>query len=186
MNYSKKMKSGTFSKSTVLTETNSWGFVRGNNVRFNDCTIEGPVSADVRTAYTHFSDSWEFTGATLFNNKVDQTATILCPQTNIEMGSFTDPAQAPSTLIGVVVAGNIDIRGSGFVDGCIIVTGDGAGNTTMGWFGPSDSSTDPSSPMPEGGWGKLNIRYNPHRALPDGINIAIDILPSVSTYAEGK
>ena len=122
----------------------------------------------------------------MFDNQADQTATIVAPQTNIEMGSFTDPAKAPSTLTGVVVAGNIDIRGTGMIDGSIIITGDGAGNTTQGWFGPSDASTDPKSPMPEGGWGMLSIRYNPHRALPDGINIAIDILPDVSTYKEGK
>ena len=67
------------------------------------------------------------------------------------MGSFTDPAAAPSTLVGVCVAGNIDIRGQSVVDGSIIVTGDGAGNTTQGWFGTSDSSTDPSNAMPEGG-----------------------------------
>src|SRR6185295_12608113 len=52
-----------------------------------------------------------------------------------------------------------------------IITGDGAGNTTQGWFGPSDAMTDPSSAMPEGGYGRLNIRYNPYRALPNGINI---------------
>ena len=69
----------------------------------------------------------------MFDNKSPtQTATIVAPQTNIEMGSFTDPAKAPSTLIGVVVAGNIDIRGTSVVDGSIIVTGDGAGNTTLG------------------------------------------------------
>jgi hypothetical protein len=39
--------------------------------------------------------------------------------------------------------------------------------------------------MPEGGWGRLNIRYNPYRALPDGINIAIDISPVAGTYSEG-
>lgn len=185
MTWSQKMKSGSFSKSTVLTTTNSWGYVRGNNLRFNDCTIKGPMACSVPTAYTHFTNSWEFTGATLFDNQVDQTATMVCPQTNIEMGSFTDPGSAPSTLVGVVVTGNLDIRGSSVVDGSIIVTGDGAGNTTQGWFGPSDSSTDPTSPMPEGGWGKLNIRYNPHRALPDGINVPIDILPVAGTYQEG-
>ena len=104
----------------------------------------------------------------------------------MEMGSFTDPSKAPSTLVGVVVAGNIDIRGTGVVDGSIIVTGDGAGNTTLGWFGASDANTDPTSPMPEGGWGKLNLRHNPTRALPDGINIAIDILPNPQTCVEGK
>src|SRR5947208_11730269 len=117
----------------------------------------------------------ELTEATVFDNQYDQTATLVIPHTNVEMGSFTDPSKAPSTLTGVVVAGNLDIRGSSVVDGSIIITGDGAGNTTQGWFGPSDASTDPTSPMPEGGWGHVNIRYNPNRALPDGINVAIDI-----------
>jgi len=185
MTWSQTMKSGSFSSNTVLSTTNSYGYDRGNNLRFNDCTINGPIASDVPTAYTHFTNSWEFTGATKFNNVADQTATIVAPQTNIEMGSFTDPTQAPSTLVGVVVTGNIDIRGSSVVDGSIIVTGDGAGNTTQGWFGPSDSSTDPTSAMPQGGWGHLNIRYNPNRALPDGINVAIDVLPDPNTYTEG-
>jgi hypothetical protein len=136
MTWSKKMKSGTFSADTALTATNSYGFVEGNNLRFNNCTMKGPVATDNPTAYTHFTNSMEFTGATMFDNQADQTATIVAPQTNIEMGSFTDPSKAPSTLVGVVVAGNIDIRGSSKVDGSIIVTGDGAGSTTMGWFGP--------------------------------------------------
>ncbi len=61
---------------------------------------------------------------------------------------------------------------------------DGLGNTTLGYFGPSDSDTDPSA-MPEGGYGRLNIRYNPYRALPDGINIAVEITPQTNTYTEG-
>ena len=186
MTWSKTMKSGSFTTNTVLSTTNSYGFDRGNNLRFNDCTMNGPIASDVPTAYTHFANSWEFTGATTFNNMADQTATMVCPQTNIEMGSFTDPSKAPSTLVGVVVTGNIDIRGSSVVDGSIIVTGDGAGNTTQGWFGPSDASTDPSSPMPQGGWGRLNIRYNPNRALPDGINVAVDVLADANTYLEGQ
>lgn len=184
MTWSKKMKSGSFSANTALTATNSYGFERGNNLRFHNCTMEGPMISDNPTAYTHFTNSWEFTGSTLFDNKADQTATIIAPQSNIEMGSFTNPGQSPSTLIGVVVAGNLDIRGKSIVDGSIIITGDGAGNTTQGWFGPSDGSTDVTTPMPEGGYGRLNIRYNPNRALPDGINVAIDILPDTGTYAE--
>jgi hypothetical protein len=184
MNWSKKMKSGTFSNTTTLTSANSYGFADGNNIRFNNCTFNGPIAATDATAYTHFTNSWEFTGATMFDNQADETATIVCPNTNIEMGSFTDPNKSPSTLKGVVVAGNIDIRGTSVVDGSIIVTGDGAGNTTLGYFGADDGSTDPSA-MPEGGYGRLNIRYNPHRALPDGINIAIDLTGDPDTYAEG-
>lgn len=182
--WSQKMKSGSFSANTVLTTTNSYGFDRGNNLRFDNCTIKGPIAADNPTAYTHFTNSWEFTGATTFNNVADDTATIVAPQTNIEMGSFTNPGDAPSTLVGVVVAGNIDIRGQSIVDGSIIVTGDGAGNTTQGWFGPSDAGTDVTTPMPEGGFGRLTIRYNPNRALPDGINVAVDILGDPNTYLE--
>jgi hypothetical protein len=180
------MKSGSFSADTVLTSANSNGFEKGNNIRFNNCVMEGPIATDVPTAYTHFSNSWEFTGATRFDNKADQSATMVCPQTNIEMGSFTTPGTAPSTLVGVVVAGNLDIRGSSIVDGSIIVTGDGAGNTTQGWFGPSDANTDPSGVMPEGGYGRLTVRYNPNRPLPDGINLAIDIMPEIDSYSEAR
>jgi hypothetical protein len=155
----------------------------------------GGTTGQSPTAYTHFANSWDFTGSTMFDIRtydddpqalkdLKQSATIVATQTNIEMGSFTDPTHAPSTLIGVVVAGNIDIRGTSFVDGSLIVTGDGAGNTTLGWFGTSDSDTNANS-MPEGGYGRLNIRYNPYRPLPNGINIEIDILPNTATYREG-
>jgi hypothetical protein len=194
MSWSKRRVSGdsTFSKDKVLVSSGTpssgqmitKGSQKGNNIRFNNCTFEGPLAGAYATAYTHFANSWEFTGATMFNNQEDNTATIVSPQVNIEMGSFTDPTAAPSTLVGVVVAGNIDIRGTSIVDGSIIVTGDGAGNTTLGYFGASDGDTDAGA-NPEGGYGRLNIRYNPHRALPDGIDIAIDILPDSSTYSEG-
>lgn len=170
---------GTITSGTTQTK----GSRDGNNLRFDGCTFQGPLAGNYATAYTHFANSWEFTGETMFNNVVDQTATIVAPQVNIEMGSFTDPSGAPSTMIGVVVAGNIDIRGASNVDGCIIVTGDGAGHTTLAYFGPSDSDMNPGT-NPEGGYGKLNIRYNPNRALPYGINIPVDITAQTGTYRE--
>ncbi len=185
MSWAQRPMSGqpSFNKNTPLTSQSTQGSSKGNNIRFNNCNFNGPIAGAYATAYTHFANSWEFTGATRFDNQVDQTATVVAPQTNIEMGSFTNPGEAPSTLVGVVVAGNIDIRGTSTVDGSIIVTGDGAGNTTLAYFGASDSDTNPSA-LPEGGFGRLNIRYNPYRALPDGINIAIDILPEPDTYRE--
>jgi len=171
----------TITASNPLASTQ--GSVNGNNIRFHNCTFKGPLANNYSTAYTHWANSWEFTGSTLFDNQVDQTATIVAPQTNIEMGSFTNPLQSPSTLNGVVVAGNIDIRGTSVVDGSIIVTGDGAGNTTLGYFGPSDGDTNPGA-LPEGGYGRLLVRYNPNRALPDGINLRIDLTPDASTYRE--
>jgi hypothetical protein len=185
MTWSQRMRSGGFSNNTALTAANSYGFTDGNNLHFDSCTINGPLASDVPTAYTHFTNSWEFTGSSYFNNTSDPTATIVAPQVNIEMGSYVAPSQAPSTLLGVVVVGNIDIRGTTLVDGSIIVTGDGAGNTTLGYFGDSDASSDPNA-VPTGGWGKINLRYNPYRPLPDGINIPIDILPNPDTYVEGS
>lgn len=188
MQFAQRMKSGyTFNKDTPLTRTNSQGFEKGNNLRFNNCVFEGPIGSNYATAYTHFANSWEFTNATLFNNKVDQTATLVAPQTNIEMGSFSDPTQAPSTLIGVVVAGNLDIRGTSIVDGSIIITGDGAGNSTFGYFGASDGSTDTNIDLSKNGgtYGRLHIRYNPYRVMPDGINISLVLTERVDTYREG-
>jgi hypothetical protein len=182
MTWSKKMVSGTFSSTLTLTASNSYGFQNGNNLRFHGCTFNGPIAAANPTAYTHFTNSWEFTGATKFDNTVDPTATILAPNTNIEMGSFSDPNSAPSTLVGVVVAGNIDIRGRSVVDGSIIVTGNGASNTTLAYFGSSDGSSDPNA-MPEGGYGRLYMRYNPTRAMPNGISLPISLTPSTSTYS---
>ena len=184
MTWSKRMRSGSFSSNTPLTATNSYGFTDGNNLHFDSCVINGPIASDVPTAYTHFSNSWEFTGSSYFNNTADQTATIVAPQVNIEMGSYQNPSQAPSTLLGVVVVGNIDIRGTTLVDGSLIVTGNGAANTTLGYFGPSDASSDPNS-VPSTGWGKINLRYNPNRPLPDGINVAVDVLPNPASYKEG-
>lgn len=194
MSWSQRRLSGdTFSKDKVLIasgtatsgQTITQGSKNGNNLRFNNCTFNGPIAGNYSTAYTHFANSWEFTGSTLFDNQVDQTATIVSPQVNIEMGSFTDPSRAPSTLIGVVVAGNIDIRGTSVVDGSIIVTGDGAGNTTLGYFGPSDSDTNPTV-MPEGGFGRLTVRYNSYRALPDGILLPVEVLPEPNSYRESE
>jgi hypothetical protein len=179
------LSSGTPQSGQTITEGSKYG----NNLRFDSCTFNGPIAGNYATAYTHFANSWEFTGTTNIDLSAlpadQQTATIVSPQVNIEMGSFTQPGQNPSTLLGVVVVGNIDIRGAGIVDGSIIITGDGAGNTTLGWFGASDGDTDTTAPMPEGGFGRLNLRYNPYRALPDGIDLPIDILPDPTTYAEG-
>ena len=186
--FAQKMQPGfTFNKDVALTAKTSQGFVNGNNLRFNNCIFEGPIGSNYATAYTHFANSWEFTGSTLFNNKVDQTATIVAPQTNIEMGSYTDPNKAPSTLVGVVVAGNLDIRGTSIVDGSILVTGDGAGNTTLGYFGASDGDTSTAVDLTKNGgsWGRLHIRYNPYRVMPDGINIAVVLTEHTDTYREG-
>lgn len=171
MAWSKRMKTGyTFDANNPLTVTTSQGYVDGNNIRFMDCTFEGVLVAATTTAYTHFSNEFQINGKAIFNNTFDPKCTILAANTNIDLGSYTRPANQDSVLKGVVVAGNIDIRAKATVDGSIIVPGDGSGNTTLGWFGMTDNNESDGA-TPAGGYGRLYIRYNPTRALPDGIRL---------------
>ena len=187
MTWAQQMTSGSFNANTALTSANSVAFQQGNNLHFSGCTFNGVLTADIPSAYTHFADSWEFDGATSFNNQVDQTVTIMAPNTNIEMGSYVDPSGNPSTLVGVVVAGNIDIRGTANVDGSLLVTGNGATNTTLGYFGSTDQGQAVPSPsqLPasaNGNYGHLFFRYNPTRGMPNGITLPVVALPQMSTY----
>jgi hypothetical protein len=187
MTYAERMISGVFSANTTLTASNSVGYTQGNNLHFSSCTFNGVMTADTPTAYTAFANSWEFDGTTTFNNTVDPSVTIMCPNTNIEMGSFQNPGGNPSTLIGVVVAGNIDIRGSASVDGSLIVTGNGAENTTLGYFGSTDQgqAVPPLAQLPseaKGAYGHLFFQINPSRGMPNGISIPVVYEPQYSTY----
>jgi hypothetical protein len=180
-----------------MTPSNSVGAAQGNNLHFSGCTINGPITADTPTAYTAFANSWEFdsytnpttnvTTNTTFNNTVDPTVTILAPNTNIEMGSFLNPGGNPTTLVGVVVAGNLDVRGSANFDGSVIVTGAGAQNTTLGYFGSTDQGqgVPPPSQLPaaaNGGYGHLFFRLNSNRGMPNGISIPVVATAQYSTY----
>ena len=103
------------------------------------------------------------------------------------MGSFQNPGGSPSTLVGVVVAGNIDIRGSATVDGSLIVTGNGATNTTLGYFGSTDQgqAVPPPSQLPSeanGAYGHLFFKINPSRSMPNGISIPVVATPQYGTY----
>ena len=180
-----------------------------NNIRFQDCTIEGMVASDSPQAYTHVRDKLQFTGNTQFNLDspnltADQKATfsrstIMTPQYSIDMGSFTQPADAGQVvkLDGTIVAGIFDIRGQATIDGSILTTfapvsgqgpllngGNPANfNTTIGYF--ESAAGDNEAELPTGGYGKIIIRYDPSRAMPDGINGPIEVRADNSTYFEG-
>ena len=176
----------------IKTEIRTNGSEYGNNIRFDGSTFNGPVVGNYATAYTHWGNEWQFTGSTVFdnvwkdpNNGGVETATIVSPQVNIETGSFQAGQHCSVNMKGVVVAGNIDIRGEGYIDGSLIVTGDGAGNTTLGYFGANDGDTTMTvADVSKSGY--LVFRMNPKRALPDGIQIPVQILPDTSTLVEVK
>ena len=151
--------------------------------------------------YGDWTNSWEFTGATGFNlsvaagdtsdlGKLKKQATIMAPRTNIEMGSFIAPGAASCSFQGVVVAGCFDVRGIADIDGSIIVTRNaGPGNCTLGYFGPSDDVGNAGTPDPimvanGSSYGKIHIRYNPFRSLPNGINMRVSLLPDTTSWRE--
>lgn len=192
---------------------NATYYANGNNLRFEGSTFTGPIvqgdalatgnrRGDGPADYTDYTNSWEFTGATTFDldrasldgstdsvalAKIKEQATIMAPQTNIEMGSFTAPGAATCSFKGVVVAGCFDVRGTADIDGTIIVPATGAGNVTLGYFGANDNVTNQGQPDPNmvhGSYGRVHIRFNPFRTLPNGINLPVSVLPDPSTWRE--
>jgi hypothetical protein len=180
-----------------------------NNVRFHDCTFEGMVASDAATTYAHVRNKIQFTGNTQFdldsNNLTDnqrdlfRKSTIMAPQYSVDMGTFTNPDDTGENvqLDGAIIAGVFDIRGNATIDGSVITTYEpelGAGvlawggnpasmNTTIGYF--ESTAGDSEGEVPDEGYGKIIIRYDPDRALPDGINGPIEFDPAHATYHEG-
>jgi hypothetical protein len=180
-----------------------------NSIRFHNCTFEGIVVTAVPQGYGHVRNKLQFTGRTRFDidapgltaeqKAMFEKSTILAPQFSLDMGSFdapTDPNEIV-TLEGTIVAGVFDIRGQATIDGSIITTyepvpdsgtlfygGNPASfNTTIGYF--ESLAGDAEGEIPSEGFGKIIVRYDPNRALPDGIVSSIEVEPDAETYAEG-
>lgn len=180
-----------------------------NNVRFHNCTFDGTVATANPSAFTHVRNKLQFTGTTQFDvNAPELTAeqkalfaksTIMAPQYSIDVGTFTDPTSSTEKikLDGAIVSGVLDVRGQAEINGSIISTFEpvaGQGplaeggnpanfNTTIGYF--ESTAGDSEAEIPTGGYGKIIIRYDPERALPDGITGPIQLIAQTDTYTEG-
>jgi hypothetical protein len=179
-----------------------------NNLRFESCDFEGVVVSETPESFTHVRNKVQFTGETRFDIEADgltaeqkalfRRSTILTPQFSVDMGTFTDPTSSGEVtrLEGAIVAGVLDVRGQARIDGSIISTFEpqaGAGplaeggnpaafNTTIGYF--ESTAGDSEAEVPDGGHGKIIIRHDPHRPLPDGIMGSIHLDPALQTYFE--
>lgn len=191
---------------TIVTDTKPFG----NNIRFHDCKFEGMVASTSPDSFTHVRNKVQFTGTTKFDlnsNNLNTTqkqmfkkSTLLMPQYSVEMGTFVNPGSTLENvqLDGTIVAGVFDIRGNATIDGSIITTfepepgtgplsygGTPAGfNTTFGYF--ESEAGDGESELPTLGRGKIIIRYDPDRGLPDGILGPIEVRADPDTWFEGK
>jgi hypothetical protein len=165
-----------------------------NNIRFHNCLFVGSIVSDTPQGYTHVRNKLQFTGSTRFtdehptepNNPAlnpDQDdrleiakSSMLLPNYSVDVGQFNSPTDTFSgsgptpqdvRLHGTIVAGVMDIRGTTFVDGSLLLTfapvagqgplrdvlGNPVGNpasfnATIGYFGPEDGdgeSVDPAS-----------------------------------------
>jgi hypothetical protein len=128
-------------------------------------------------------------------------SSILLPGWSCDMGNFVANPNARVKLSGTIVSGILDVRGSAYVKGTLLMTFravPGAGplsydglpdafNTTIGYFGPSDGDgegMEPTDPLFQG-FGQIVIEYDPEADSPDGIPWPIRMWPESYTYNEG-
>ncbi|MEX0744062.1 MAG: hypothetical protein WD118_00560 [Phycisphaeraceae bacterium] len=181
----------------------------GNNIRFENCTFEGAIVSDTPDEFTHTRNKLTFNGETAFviegssqltasEKALFKRSTILAPHYSVEMGTFLSPDDPGESvdLSGAIVAGVLDLRGNININGMILTTFDPTNdsgpvvgdtspqfNTTLGYFGPD--SGDLEGGLPATGLGRIQVRYDPTLALPDGILGPIQIRPVIATYFEG-
>lgn len=131
-----------------------------NNIRFHNCTFEGPLAGgpvgggrfSSNYEFTHTRNKITFTGRTRWN--VDEStvpdadeleffrrSSLLMPHFSVELGSFKDAESLEDevALEGTVVAGIIDIRGEAIVEGTIVTTFEPQSDT-----GPVVGDTSPN------------------------------------------
>jgi hypothetical protein len=162
------------------------GSTQYNNVRFEDCSFNGPIVTDVPQQFKWKNNCLYFTGEAAFNNTSDiQEATILAPHFNVNVGN-TNPVQSDNNVLtGAVVGGIVDVRGNAQVYGTIISMCD----TTV-WS--SGYVTNIGATLGDGGSettelgdvGTISIQPEAERMLPSGITTPIIIKPLQDTYSE--
>lgn len=180
-----------------------------NNLRFHDCRFEGVVVTENPSDFSHTRNKLQFTGKTSFDvdapgmtveqKQLYAKSTIMAPQYSIDLGTFTNPGASDElvTLEGTIVAGVLDVRGKAEINGAIVTTyqpqaGQGVlaeggspanFNTTIGYF--ESSAGDSEAELPDLGYGKIIIRFDPNRPLPDGIVGPISLRAEMDTWTEG-
>lgn len=195
-----------------------------NNIRFDSCIIIGSVVSDPAGQFAQVRNKLQFTGNTTFtldpaeienaNLEPDQIlqtisnflgflfelqkSSLMLPNFSIDVGNFAN-ADEKVKLLGTIVAGVMDIRGSAYLEGTLLSTyspveGEGplffggstaSFNTTIGYFGPEDGDGEGQNPSSEVGFGNITIKYNPDLALPDGIMAPIKTKFVPGSYVEG-
>lgn len=195
-----------------------------NNLRFHDCLIVGSIVTDSPDQFAHVRNKVQFTGNTRFsfdtadasganltpeeltialqsfedNREELEKSSLMAPNFSVDVGNFENQDEKVE-LKGTIVAGVMDIRGSAYIEGTLLMTyapveGEGAlyyggsaasFNTTIGYFGPDDGDGEGGTPTLAEGFGEITIVYNPELAMPDGIMAPLKAVFVSGTYHEG-
>jgi hypothetical protein len=157
-----------------------------NNVRFDNCTFNGPIITNVPNQLKWQNNCLYFTGEAAFNNTSSiQEATILAPHFNVNLGN-TNPVQSDNNILtGAIVGGIVDVRGNAQIYGTIISMCD-----TTQWS--SGYVTNIGATLGDGGSettevddiGVISITPEEDKMLPSGITTPILIKPLQGTYSE--
>ena len=161
------------------------GSTNYNNVRFEDCSFNGPIITDVPQVLKWKENCLYFTGSATFNNEAMEEATILAPHFNVNLGNTNPVGTDNSELTGAIVGGIVDVRGNAVVRGTIISMCD-----TTQWSGGYvtnigctiyDGGSETTEP---GDVGTIDITPEPDKLLPSGIRTPIIISENGGSYTE--
>jgi hypothetical protein len=158
-----------------------------NNVRFENCTFNGPIVTNVPQSFNWVNNCLYFTGAETFNNQSAlQDATILAPHFNVNLGN-TNPQQGDNNVLtGAIVGGIVDVRGNAQVYGTIISMADTSMYTSGYVTNIGATLNDGGSETTEvGDIGVISVTPKKDAMLPSGIVSPIIIKPDPGTYSEG-
>jgi len=158
-----------------------------NNVRFENCTFNGPIVTNVPQTLNWVNNALYFTGAATFDNQsAIQEATILAPHFNVNVGN-TNPQQSDNNVLtGAVVGGIVDVRGNAQVYGTLISMADTSAYASGYVTNIGATLNDGGSETTEvGDIGVIRVTPKADAMLPSGIMSPIIIKPDPRTYSEG-
>jgi hypothetical protein len=158
-----------------------------NNVRFENCTFNGPIVTNVPQSFNWVNNCLYFTGAETFNNQSAlQDATILAPHFNVNLGNTNPQQNENNVLTGAIVGGIVDVRGNAQVYGTIISMADTSMYTSGYVTNIGATLNDGGSETTEvGDIGVISVTPKKDAMLPSGIVSPIIIKPDPGTYSEG-
>ncbi len=158
-----------------------------NNVRFENCTFNGPIVTNVPQSLNWVNNCLYFTGTATFDNQsAIQEATILAPHFNVNLGNTNPQRSDNNVLTGAVIGGIVDVRGNAQVYGTIISMADTSAYTSGYVTNIGATLDDGGSETTEvGDIGVIRVTPKEDAMLPSGIMSPIIIKPDPKTYCEG-